>query len=76
MEKTEDNSKVLLKVYEKNDYTAAIKVIMECSIDLDKKDVGVESKDTYIYNPEESLVTDEYREMMKQRYGLEMEMGN
>ena len=51
-------------------------MIMECSIDLDKKDVGVESKDTYIYNPEESLVTDEYREMMKQRYGLEMEMGN
>lgn len=76
VEKTEDNSEVLLKVYEKNDYTAAIKVIMECSIDLDKKDVGVESKDTYIYNPEESLVTDEYREMMKQRYGLEMEMGN
>lgn len=75
VEKTEDNSKVLLKVYEENDYTAAIKNIMECGIDLGQKRVDVESKDTYIYNPEESIVTEEYREMMRQLYGLEMEVG-
>lgn len=74
VEKTEDNGEILLKVYEENDYTSAIKNIMDCRIELDKKRADVESKDMYIYNPEESVVTDEYRELIRQRYGLETEI--
>ena len=74
VEKTEDNSEILLKVYEKNDHTSAIKHMMECRIDLKQKDVDAKSKDTYIYNPEESVITDEYRELIKQLYGMEVEL--
>lgn len=74
VEKTEDNSEILLKVYEENDYSSAIKNMMECRIDLEQKEVDAKSKDTYIYNPEESVITDEYRELIKQLYGLEVEL--
>ena len=48
--------------------------MMECRIDLKQKDVDAKSKDTYIYNPEESVITDEYRELIKQLYGMEVEL--
>ncbi len=71
IEQNEEINQIDIKAYERSDTDESIKNIMEYKIDLNTNKIEAENKDVLIYDPKNSIITDEYKIYYKVFYGVE-----
>ena len=71
IEQNEEINQIDIKAYERLDTDESIKNIMEYKIDLNTNKIEAENKDVLIYDPKNSIITDEYKIYYKVFYGVE-----
>lgn len=73
IEKNENIDEFKLKIYETSAYYETIKNIMEYNINLKTNQIKSKNKDIFIYDPNKSIMTDEYKVYYKEYYGIDYE---
>lgn len=71
IEQNEGINQIDIKAYERSDMDESIKNIMEYKINLNTNKIETENKDVLIYDPKNSIITDEYKTYYKVFYGVE-----
>ena len=71
IEQNEEINQIDIKAYERSDTDESIKNIMEYKIDLNTNKIEAENKDVLIYDPKNSIITDEYKIYYRVFYGVE-----
>ena len=73
IDKNENIDEFKLKIYETSAYYETIKNIMEYNINLKTNQIKSKNKDIFIYDPNKSIMTDEYKVYYKEYYGIDYE---
>jgi len=71
IEQSEDINEMKLTAYEFLDYDGTVRNIMEYKINLNTEKISAKDKNVLIYDPENSVITDEYKIYYKKIYGVD-----
>lgn len=71
IEQSDERKEVKLTAYESLDYNNTVKKIMEYKINLNTNKIQSKNKNVFIYDPNNSIVTEEYKIYCKKFNGIE-----